>query len=81
MSEKFENELEEQKELKDEESKDVQEEGDCVDGGEGEVWIDVRGVSLPIRGGSGIKGGCSGRSGLPLLLVGCPDQWSPSLGR
>ena len=50
MSEVLEDVVEEVKELEDDERKDVQEEVVGVDGGEGgEVRIDMRGVSLPIR--------------------------------
>ena len=38
-----------------------------MDGGDEEkVWIDMRGINLPIRGGSGVKGGLCSRSGLPV---------------
>ena len=52
VSEVLEDVVEEEKELEDDERKDVLEEGVGVDGGEGgEVQIDRMGVSLPIKRG------------------------------
>ena len=51
VSEVLKDVLEEEKELENDERKDVLEEGVGVDGVEGKVRIDRRRVSLPIRGG------------------------------